>query len=369
MLNVKEQHEHYMTHAWHLALKGWGKVSPNPMVGCVIVKNKAIIAEGFHAKYGEKHAETHALSQIKQGQAKGATMYVTLEPCQHWGKQPPCTEAILEAGIKEVIVGCLDPNPLMNGKSVALLKKAGVKVTVGVLANELMRMNEVFNKHVTTGLPWVVAKTAQTIDGKIATLNGDSKWITSESSRHFARHMRYGFDVIMVGINTVLADNPQLISDPVKPLVKVILDSSLKISSKAKLFQKTSREQVIIFTKVHATSAKFKKLSTKAVVVNVPGKAKRVNLTWVMSYLGKQRISSVLIEGGASVVGDALANQLVDQMMIYVAPKLLGDGLSSIKGLNLTRITQAIELVDVNAQKIDQDILYTGYVNYVHRNH
>lgn len=353
-----------MHRAYELALKGWGKVSPNPMVGAVIVKKGVIISEGYHQKYGDKHAEVNAFDQLKPGEAKGATLYVTLEPCSHWGKQPPCTDAIIKSGIKHVVVGCLDPNPVNNGKSISLLRKQGIKFDVGVLANELTRMNEAFNKYITTGKPWVIAKIAQTIDGKIATTTGDSKWITSEKTRSFARHMRYGVDAIMVGINTVLADNPQLTSDPIKPLVKVVLDSSLKISPKAKLFEQTTVGQLIIFTKVQPTAAKFKSLSKRATVVYVPGKSKRVDLVWVMNYLGKQKIASVLIEGGATLVGDALAQRLVDQMMIYVAPKLLGDGLSSIKGLNLKKIAQAIELVDINAQKIDQDILYTGYIKY-----
>ncbi len=360
-------HVAYMHRAYELALKGWGKVSPNPMVGCVIVKNKMIIAEGYHQVYGGKHAEVNALAKLTQANCKGATLYVTLEPCSHWGKQPPCTDAILASGIKRVVVGCLDPNPVNNGKSVELLISRGIKVDVGILADELTRMNEAFNKYITIKKPWVIAKSAQTIDGKIATSTGDSKWITSAKSRSFARHMRYGVDAIMVGINTVIKDDPLLTSEPVKSNVKVILDSSLKIKPTAKLFKNTTPAQVMIFTKVSA-GAKLKTLAKKATIVSVPGNGKRVDLTWVMNYLGKHRIASVLIEGGATVIGDALDKKLVDQMMIYVAPKILGEGLSSIQGLSVKKIAHAISLSDVNAQKIDQDILFTGYVNYVHRN-
>ncbi len=355
-------HTVYMHRAYELALKGWGKVSPNPMVGCVIVKNDVIIAEGYHHRYGDVHAEVDALRKLSKEQIKGATLYVTLEPCSHVGKQPPCTDALKDSGIKHVVVGCLDPNPVNNGRSIQLLRSYGIKVTVGVMDNELLHLNEAFNKYITTKQPWVIGKIAQTIDGKIATITGESKWITSDKSRTLAHRLRYGVDAIMVGINTVLADDPQLKTVPAKNVVKVILDTRLQVSPKAKLFTGTKPGQVYIFTTMNVTTSKAKLLAKKATIVQAPLRAKRLDLKWIMTYLGQQRIGSVLIEGGATVVGNALSLKLVDQMMIYVAPKLMGEGLSSIKGLSIKRLADIQGLYNITAQKIDDDILYTGYL-------
>ena len=355
------QHLAYMHRAYELALQGWGKVSPNPMVGAVIVKNGRICAEGYHQRYGDTHAEVNALEKLK-GKAAGATLYVTLEPCSHWGKQPPCTDAIIKSGIKEVIVGCLDPNPVNNGKSIKLLRKAGIKVTVGILNDELNRMNEVFNKYIITKRPWVITKTAQTLDGKIACLSGDSKWITSQEARDYAHHFRFGVDAILVGINTVINDNPRLNATPNKRIKKIILDTTLKTPLRAHLFSGTQQEDVFIFTSIKPT-IKHAKLLRKATIITAPLFKGKVNLPWVIDYLGQHGISSVLIEGGASVVGEAIKQRLVDQMMVYVAPKIMGEGLASIKGLTIKSVKDIVKLRKVNVQPIGADILITAYLN------
>lgn len=359
--------EHYMRIAYKLALKGKGTTSPNPMVGAVIVKNNKIIAQGFHARCGGDHAEVVALKKAGQ-KARGATLYVTLEPCAHHGRTPPCVNHIIDSGIAKVVIGMKDPNPLMNGKSVAILKKFGIKVEVGCLEDVLTRMNEVFIKYIKEHLPFVTAKTAQTLDGKIATANGDSKWITSESTRVYSRSMRDQFDAIMVGANTVKMDDPGL-----KPLrkgkgfKKIIVDSTLALSVKARLFHGTDPSNVIIATTAKAVQSKVDMLlKMGAVVLVAPTKGKHghVDLKWLMKELVRLEISSILIEGGGRLIGRAIKDGLVDRMMIYVAPKIIGDqnGVSSIAGLNITDVNKAVILKDVTVDFLKPDVLIQGYV-------
>lgn len=343
-----------MQQAHELALHGWGRVSPNPMVGAVLVKDGKVIAEGFHAFCGGAHAEASAIAKAGL-KVKGADLYVTLEPCSHFGRTPPCTDAIIRAGIKRVFVGALDPNPRMNGRSIKLLQKAGITVAVGLSGPELTRLNEAFNKHITTGRPFVTAKTAQTLDGKIAASSGESKWITSVEAREYARDMRFGFDAIVVGVNTVLKDDPLLTTEG-KDLKKVILDTHLRTPAKARLFKDAKPEDVLIFT----ASKTKKKLN--ATIVQAPLKGGKIDLKWVMSYLGKQQVSSVLIEGGAQVIGNALTNKIVDKMVIYMAPKILGEGLSSIQGLRIPKLAGAVVLKEISAGNIGGDIYIEGYI-------
>ena len=350
-----------MRRAYALAAKGRGRTLPNPMVGAVIVKGGRIIAEGWHARCGADHAEVMALRKAG-AKAKGADLYVTLEPCSHHGRTPPCTEAIIHAGIRKVYVGVLDPNPLMNGKSVKALRKAGITIEVGFLQKELARMNEAFNKWVSTDMPFVVAKTAQTLDGKIATLSGESKWITSQSSRDFARTLRLSFDAIAVGVNTVLKDDPALTSTPPKRLKKIIFDSDLKTPANAKLFKDSRREDVIIFTTKRASVQKIQALSRKADVIVVPAKDGRVDLRRASKILGRRQITAILIEGGAALVGGALKEGVVDKMMLYVAPKIMGEGLSSVRGLHLKDLKQTIALKNIAVGNIGEDIFIEGYL-------
>ena len=366
---MKQQTNNYMQRAYHLAQQAQGRTSPNPMVGAVIVKAGRIIAEGWHQRCGAAHAEVNAISQAGK-KAKGATLYVTLEPCSHTGRTGPCTQAIIDAGIKKVFIGVLDPNPLTHHKSIAILRKAGIEVEVGFLQEELTAMNAVFNKYITQKMPYVVAKSAQTLDGKIGTSTGDSKWITSERSRAYAHERRKEFDAIMVGINTVLKDDPQLNAPGrFRPIKKVILDSSLKISLKAKIFQVKDLTDIIIVTTKYASQAKVRQLTRKGVQVwisNGSAQEKQVCLKWLMRELAAHEISSVLLEGGGCLIGSALRDQLVDRMMIYVSPKIIGDqsAVASITGLNVLKISQALELKNMFIQLIDQDILVEGDLVY-----
>jgi len=333
----------YMNRAWELALKGFGQTAPNPMVGAVVVKTAKIIAEGYHHYCGGDHAEVDALKKAG-AKARGATLYVTLEPCGHWGRTGPCTQAILKAGIKKVIVGALDPNKLNHGKSLKFLRQQGIEIEQGLLADELTHLNEAFNRWITTGRPFVTAKIAQTLDGKIAALDGESQWITSAFTRDYAHRLRFGFDAIMVGINTVLKDNPRLRTLPAKRIKKIILDTHGKMPSRARLLEGTRPEDIFVFTRKSA-----------------PLYNGKIDLKWVLKFLGEREITSVLIEGGSTVVGEALARGLVDKMMIYIAPKIMGEGLSSVRGLKFRTLAGMVRLKEMSFDKIGEDILIQGY--------
>ena len=342
-------------------MKGWGRTSPNPMVGALVVKNGKVMAEGWHAACGADHAEAMALKKAG-AKAKGAVLYVTLEPCSHYGRTPPCVDVIIRAGIRKVYIGVSDPNPLMNGKSVQILRKAGISVEIGFLQQELTRMNEAFNQWISERMPFVTAKTAQTLDGKIATLSGESKWITSRTSRDLARRLRFGFDAIAVGVNTVLKDDPVLNSVPAKRLKKIIFDSDLKTPAHAKLFKGTRREDVLILTTDKASAHRIKLLGRKAEVIVVPGKGGRVDLRRALKILAQREITAMLIEGGAALVGDALKENVVDKMMVYVAPRIMGEGLDAVRGLHVRHLDEAIQLKRVSVGKIGEDILIEGYL-------
>ncbi len=280
---MKKDHLYFMNLAMKLALKGKGKTSPNPMVGALVVKNNRILGKGFHEKAGLAHAESIALDEAKE-KAEGSTLYVTLEPCTHFGKTPPCVERIIKSKVKEVIVGMVDPNPLNNRKGINLLKENGIKVEAGFLENELKKLNEVFIKYITKKLPFVTVKVAQSLDGRIATREGDSKWISSDKSRIFSHRQRAGYDAIMVGVNTVLRDNPMLNAwFSKKQPKKIIVDSELSISENANIF--SSQAPVIIVTlpvEPGQETENRRALSQKAVILEVKGKAGQINLKDMM---------------------------------------------------------------------------------------
>lgn len=356
----------WMTRAWQLALKGKGRTSPNPLVGAVIVKNGQLIAEGWHARCGGPHAEIVALKKAGP-RAAGAVLYVTLEPCRHFGRTPPCLDAIIAAGIKRAVVGMKDPNPAMNGRSLVKLRRAGIAVTCGILEDELFKMNEAFIKYIKFHRPLVVAKSAQTLDGKIAVFSGRSRWITSSPTRQWARQRRNEFDGILVGIETVLKDDPRLNpADRTKSWKKVVVDSRLRIPLNARLFRATSPQDCLIATTRAYSLSKYRQLLKKNVTVIVcPQRGKRVDLGWLMEELARREITSVLIEGGAHVIGSALAQKLVDRMHIYVAPWIMGDerALGAVAGLDDGH-TGKVALKDIQIQKIGKDILIEGSVQY-----
>jgi diaminohydroxyphosphoribosylaminopyrimidine deaminase/5-amino-6-(5-phosphoribosylamino)uracil reductase len=356
--------EDYMRVAIDLAKLGEGYVSPNPLVGAVIVKNGKIIGRGYHQKYGDCHAEVNAFKNCEES-AEGAEMYVTLEPCAHYGKQPPCALAIVEKGVKKVYVGMTDPNPLVAGKGIEILKNAGIEVETGILENECKALNPVFLKYITTGLPYVVMKTAVTLDGKIAAKTGDSKWVSSEESRNDVQKLRHRLRGIMVGINTVLADNPRLTCrlengrDP----IRIIADSTLKIPLDANVL---ADNNVIIATTKNADKDKLQKLRDKGItVLEISDCDGRINLKELMEELGKTKIDGILLEGGGTLNFSALQSGIVDEIITYIAPKIIGgkDAKTSVEGDGLDIMNSAFEFDFVNTETIGCDIKITARKN------
>jgi len=355
----------FMERALQIARRAQGLTSPNPLVGSVIVKKGKIIAEGWHKICGGDHAEVTAIKKAGH-HAKGAMLYLTLEPCFHYGRTPPCVDLIIHSGIKKVVVAMKDPNPLTNGKSLRKLRRHGLKVRTGVCKNEAEKLNEGYVKYITTKMPFVSVKSAQTLDGKIATSRGDSKWITSMQARAFARQIRNEFDGICVGINTVLTDDPGL--NPglkSKRIKKIICDSSLRISLQAKLFSGCRPHDCIIATTKKASLAKIKTYQDKGITVWVcPQSTEGIKLRWLFKKLAIAGMTSILIEGGAHLIGSALQENVVDKMYFYIAPKIIGDqnALSAVVGLNTLQIKQSLHLQNMEVTTMGRDILVTGYV-------
>ncbi len=358
---------HFMRRAMQLALRAKGRTTPNPMVGAVIVKGKKIIAEGWHKYCGADHAEVMALKKAGT-QAQRAKLYVTLEPCSHFGRTPPCLDKIIMSGIREVIIGMKDPNPVNDGKSIAVLNKNRIKTKVGLLKNELRKMNEVFVKYIQERTPFVVAKCAQTLDGKSATSSGQSRWITSPSSRDFSHRLRNQFDAILVGVNTVIQDNPYLNAPKSsKRLKKIIVDSTLRMPLDARIFERTKPEDIYVATTSQARKRRLNQLKKKGVNVLVcPHDRGGVELKWLFKELAKKEIASILIEGGARVIGSALRKKLVDKFVIFIAPKIMGDkeALGSIEGLSTAHVDRSIQLKDLEIRRIKGDIFIEAYPRY-----
>ncbi len=353
-------HKKYIDIAIKLAEKGKGQVSPNPLVGCIIVKRGKIVGRGYHKKFGQEHAEMMALKGAGK-KAVNATMYCSLEPCSHWGKTPPCTESIVESGIREVVIGIEDPNPLVEG--FRELKFRGIKTKIGIQRQHAKKLNEAYLRYAKSKKPFVILKVAMSLDGKIATSTGDSKYITSRDARKFVHEMRNDVDAIMVGINTVLRDNPQLNARLVRGNnpIKVIVDSTLKISERSKVLKGPSK--VIIATTNKAPKKKIDKLHHKGIkVIVVNSKAGMVDLKELMKELGKNQITSVMIEGGSHLNASAIKEKIVDKILIFTAPKIIGNGLGAISNLGIKKIDKAIKLKSVSTKKIGKDLLVEGYL-------
>ncbi len=358
-------HEKLIRRTFELARKGEGKVSPNPMVGAVIVKNNRIISEGFHRRAGAPHAEIEAIEKAKEP-LSGSTLYVNLEPCCHWGKTPPCVERIIAEKFRKVVIATTDPNPLVNGRSIARMRAKKIKVVVGVLRKEGERLNEVFFKNMRTGLPFVVAKVAQSIDGKIATRTGKSRWITCVKSRRYAKSLRDKYDAVLVGINTVVMDNPRL--DGIRKVpFKVVIDPFLKIAEHRYYLLTKSAERLIVFCQKKVSQKRMKLLLKKRVkVFPVRKEGKYLNLKKVLKTLYHMQITSVFVEGGAFTLGSFFDAHLVDKIYFFIAPLIIGGekALSSIEGLGISSIQRAIKVKDINITAIGNDILFTGYPVY-----
>jgi len=359
--------EKYMRMALDLAAKARGRTSPNPLVGAVLVKNGRVLATGYHKKAGAPHAEAMALKKAGV-KAKGATLYVTLEPCSHTDKRtPPCSPLVVQSGVKRVVVAMIDPNPRVSGGGIKALRKAGIDVVTRVLEAEARILNEAFIKHITTGMPFVTLKVAQTLDGKIATATGESKWITGEAARLEGHRLRDHNDAILVGINTVLKDDPALTAripggrDP----IRVIVDSKLRMPVNAKVLTQRSTAKTYVATlDTMPTDNLVDLLEAGAEILIAKGKKGQVDLAALMRMLGSFGISSVLIEGGAEINASALRSGIVDKVILFVAPMLMAgkDSLCSIGGASPPKLSQAIRLHDVTTRPVGNDLMIEGYV-------
>lgn len=359
--------EKYMKLAMQLAGNAIGRTSPNPLVGAVIVKDNRVVGCGWHRKAGTPHAEVHALNQAGE-LAQGADVYVTLEPCAHYGKTPPCAKALVEAKVKNVYGGLLDVNPKVAGKGFKILEDAGIHVEYGFLQDELRKQNEVFFKWIEHKKPFVVLKAAMTLDGKIATATGQSKWITNETSRAYGYKLRDIYDGIMVGINTVIEDNPMLTArvDGGKNPIRIVVDSSLKIDINANVVQDKSAKTIVATTD-KADKDKILKLQAQDIDVIVVDKDEndKVDIEKLLDILGQQNICSILVEGGATLSGSFVAKKLVDKVYFFIAPKIVGgkEAKTPVAGTGILNLQEALALKDIQIEKLEEDILIIGRVD------
>ena len=383
--------EKYMRRAIELALKGEGFTNPNPMVGAVIVRDGTVIGEGYHKRYGELHAERDALASLTESgsrtpegkPAEGATIYVTLEPCCHHGKQPPCTDAIIESGISRVVIGSRDPNPLVAGKGVKLLRDAGIEVVEDFLRNECDAINPVFFKYITTKKPYVVLKYAMTMDGRIATKTGASKWITGEESRGCVQYLRHKYMGIMAGIGTVLADDPMLNVriEGLKSPVRIICDSRLRIPMDSNIVRTANEYRTIVaFCECRddgrgGADTDMEKLREKERLLNeagittvcTPSDNGHADVGYLMGYLGEQGIDSVLVEGGGTLNDSIIRAGLADRAEVFIAPKIFGGegARSPVEGLGVEQVSEAAGFTLTDIQRYGDDVRLS-YVREMH---
>ena len=360
----------FMREALRQARKGLGRTSPNPVVGAVVVRNGLAIAKAYHKKAGLPHAELEALTKLG-GKAPGDTLYVTLEPCNHHGRTPPCTDAILRSGLKRVVVGMKDPNPDVSGGGCELLRENGIEVKTGVLETECRILNEAFLKYVISKRPFVIAKSAITLDGWTATATGHSEWITNDNSRQFVHGLRDRIDAVMVGVQTVLVDDPRLTTrlkrgrgrDP----LRIVVDTHLRTPLNATILDNDSSTSTLIVVGPDVSPVvlnRFKKEGVSTLVC--PTKADRIDLASLMDILAERKVTSILVEGGASLIGSMLRERLIDKFLIFEAPKILGgdDGVPMAAGPGPKKMDQCVVLKDIQIRRFGEDILIVGYPDY-----
>ncbi|MBW8863322.1 MAG: bifunctional diaminohydroxyphosphoribosylaminopyrimidine deaminase/5-amino-6-(5-phosphoribosylamino)uracil reductase RibD [Verrucomicrobia bacterium] len=361
-----------MRQALRLARRGFGTTSPNPMVGAVLVKAGQIIGRGWHRKAGGPHAEIEALLDTKKRghNPKGATIYVTLEPCCTHGRTPPCTDALIATGIKRVVIGATDPNPKHAGKGFKILQRAGINVVHGILADECTRLNEAFNHWIIRHTPFVTVKAAMTLDGKIATASGESKWITGEPARAFGMKLRQGSDAILVGVNTVLADDPSLtvrVSSKSAPpkLRRIVLDSLARTPISAKVISDDFAGLTTIVVSQRAPKARVAALSKHVNVLAAPAANSKLDLRWLLKKLGSENVASLLVEGGGEVNGSFLLGSFAQRVAFFYAPKILGgrDSRKGVAGDGAKSLGDVIQLHDIKWQKLGDDLLLTARVS------
>jgi diaminohydroxyphosphoribosylaminopyrimidine deaminase / 5-amino-6-(5-phosphoribosylamino)uracil reductase len=356
---------YYMKMALDLAASAKGRTNPNPIVGAILVKDGVIVGSGLHRKAGEPHAEVHAFRMAGE-HAEGATLYVTLEPCSHFGKTPPCANLVKESNVARVVVAMQDPNPQVAGRGIGLLREAGIEVEVGVLEEEARILNERFVHNMVSRTPFVISKVAMTLDGKIAAYNGHSKWITGEESRHNVHLLRNEVDAILVGIGTVLADDPMLttrLATGGKNPIRVVLDSDLKTPLEAKIMDTTEAKTWIV-AKEGADQAKAKVLEEKGIeIIYVPKTNSGLDLAELLNKLYEKGVTDLLVEGGSEINGSFLRAGLINKYFIYVAPKILGgrDSLAPFTGDNVESMDEALNVTIHSVENFGEDILITAY--------
>jgi diaminohydroxyphosphoribosylaminopyrimidine deaminase / 5-amino-6-(5-phosphoribosylamino)uracil reductase len=355
----------YVKQALRLARKGVGRTSPNPMVGAVVVRKGVVVGQGFHHKAGGPHAERIALEQAGE-KARRATLYLNLEPCNHFGRTPPCARLILEKGIKRVVFGMTDPNPTVQGGGAEWLRSQGIEVVQGVLEPECRRLNEFFIKWITTGLPFVILKAAASLDGRIATRTGDSKWISHERSRRLVHQMRNQVDGVLVGIGTIVQDDPlltvRLPKGKIKDPLRIVIDPRLRISRKAQLLNDSGKTLIVCGHQVPTTRKKA--LESQGVeIVSLPEREGRISIKALLALLGRRGIGSLLVEGGAGVYGSFLMERQLDKLVLFLAPCLIGGQKAKgmIGGTGVTKVTEALRFKEIKVKTWFGDILVEAY--------
>lgn len=356
----------YMRRAVELSKKGAGFVNPNPFVGAVIVKNGKILGEGYHEYFGGPHAEINALKNVAE--AKDATLYVTLEPCNHFGKTPPCADRIIMEKFSRVVIGMKDPNPLVNEQGIIRLRNAGISVETGILNNEIQKLNEAYSKFITTGHPFIALKTAMTLDGKISTFTGDSKWISNEKSRRLVHELRHRYSAIMIGVNTVIKDDPELTNRSHHPHKKnptrIIVDSNGRTPANARVLNTAEAKTIVAVTK--NTGQEFIKMviDSGGEVIVCPEKNKKVDLSFLAETIGKKGIDSILLEGGSTLNFSAIEEGIVDKVYSFISPKLLGGEKANtpLGGTGFSKISQAITLRIEEIMSLDEDLMIESYI-------
>jgi diaminohydroxyphosphoribosylaminopyrimidine deaminase/5-amino-6-(5-phosphoribosylamino)uracil reductase len=353
--------ESYIQLTLEIAKKGEGKVSPNPLVGCIITKDNRIIGAGYHQKFGEDHAEINAINSATES-LEGSTLYVNLEPCSHQGKTPPCVERIIEEKIKRVVIGTLDVNPIVIGNGIKILKKAGVDVKVGVLEKECLEINKFFFKNISQKIPFITLKAAQTLDGMIADKDHFSEWISSESSRKYVHTLRSKYDAVLIGAHTAKIDDPKLTVRMVEGRnpYRIVLDSGLKLDTELKLFRLNKDSKTILVTTSENQSkenkiAKFKKNRVEVIFVK-KNKHGRVDLLNLLKKLSKKGISSILVEGGGKTFSSFIEQDLFDDIFLFISPKILGNGIKTFSELSYKNLKRAMNLKIVKNDLVGDDI-------------
>jgi diaminohydroxyphosphoribosylaminopyrimidine deaminase/5-amino-6-(5-phosphoribosylamino)uracil reductase len=358
--------ERWMRLALSLAKKGEGRVSPNPMVGAVVVKNGRLIAQGYHRYFGGPHAEVEVIRVAKE-EARGSTLYVTLEPCSHYGKTPPCTQAIIRAGIQQVIIATLDPNPINSGQGIQELQSAGIETELGICEEEAKKVNEAFFKFMKKRIPFVIVKAASSLDGKIATCKGESKWITGEESREFAHRLRDKVDAVLVGVNTVIKDDPALLAPSKNNFARIILDSKLRIPLNSRVLENQDKADTFIFTTSGADKQKLRELESKGIKIVIVREEDggRVNIEEVLKKLGGLEIMILLVEGGGEVIGSFFDKRLVDKLFLFLAPRIMGgrDSPTWVEGKGVNLLSQTPHIQISSLRRIGEDLFLEGYVN------